>query len=227
MTVARKGAKSCFFDDKIYAIGGCMNREESTNWGEVFDLKTQTWKPLPKPPLIDDDDDDKVAVFGEKLYFFSKSDARYAYDPKEGRWVPEFGFVGLEATSITGPWCVIGNVMFAEYDKKLKWYNPKYKNWLRVYGLNQVLYSKRRYCHRTIQLVNHGGKLIIVWHEWVWMARDCTSPDLKIWCAVIRLEERLTSRLGPQMWGEVERCNIVVPSVPTSYKLSTCQSISF
>ncbi|CAL9224371.1 unnamed protein product, partial [Arabidopsis halleri] len=48
MKVSRVGAKSWFLDGKIYVIGGCVKREEeSMNWGEVFDLKTQTWKPLP------------------------------------------------------------------------------------------------------------------------------------------------------------------------------------
>ncbi|KAG7585283.1 F-box-like domain superfamily, partial [Arabidopsis thaliana x Arabidopsis arenosa] len=33
---------------KIYALGGCR-ADESVNWGEVFDPKTQTWEPLPDP----------------------------------------------------------------------------------------------------------------------------------------------------------------------------------
>ncbi|KAF3555096.1 hypothetical protein F2Q69_00016771 [Brassica cretica] len=58
MKVARKHARSYFLDDKIYVIGGCKE-----NWGEVFDLKTQNWKPLPKPPS-DHDHKGNASVFG-------------------------------------------------------------------------------------------------------------------------------------------------------------------
>ncbi|KAJ4913937.1 putative F-box/kelch-repeat protein [Raphanus sativus] len=72
MKVARKGAMSYFLDDKIYVIGGCTRTEETMSWGEVFDLKTQTWKPLPKPPSDDDVHSyHNGVVYGGKLYVFT------------------------------------------------------------------------------------------------------------------------------------------------------------
>ncbi|WZZ23809.1 hypothetical protein YC2023_007210 [Brassica napus] len=196
MKVARKHARSYFLDDKIYVIGGCTRtRENFTSWGEVFDLKTQTWKPLPKPvwPKPHSDPDDN-----------------YAYDPKEERWVPEAAFAGLER--ITGPLCVIGNGIFAEHDRKYTRYDPRNGKQVMVHGLNDV----------TIELVNHGGKLVIIWNEWNRTHREHKS----VWCAVISLEERLTP-LGTRMWGRVERCDVVLDLVHKSYMLSSCLSVTF
>ncbi|EOA34292.1 hypothetical protein CARUB_v10021807mg [Capsella rubella] len=48
MTVAREKPLACALDGKLYVIGGCTAKR-STNWGEVFDPRTQTWEPLPDP----------------------------------------------------------------------------------------------------------------------------------------------------------------------------------
>ncbi|KAG2293673.1 hypothetical protein Bca52824_040342 [Brassica carinata] len=46
MTVAKKFAEAAFIDGKIFVTGGT---EDTMNWVEIFDLKTQTWTPLPSP----------------------------------------------------------------------------------------------------------------------------------------------------------------------------------
>ncbi|XP_013634114.1 PREDICTED: putative F-box/kelch-repeat protein At4g35120 [Brassica oleracea var. oleracea] len=207
MKVARKHARSYFLDDKIYVIGGCKE-----NWGEVFDLKTQNWKPLPKPPS---DHDHKGVVYGGRLYAFTMNkNKNYAYDPKEERWVQEAGFVGLGR--ITGPLCVIGNEIFAEHDRKYTWYNPTNGKQQVIDGLNDV-YKKRANNYRTIQLVNHGGKLVILWNE-------TRRKRKRLWCAVVSLEERSTP-LGTRMRGKVERCDLLLDSAHKSYMLSSCLSV--
>ena len=75
--------------------------------------------------------------------------------------------------------------------------------------------------YRTIELVNHGGKLVIIWNEWNRTHREHKS----VWCAVISLEERLTP-LGTRMWGRVERCDVVLDLVHKSYMLSSCLSVT-
>ncbi|ESQ46163.1 hypothetical protein EUTSA_v10000421mg, partial [Eutrema salsugineum] len=199
MTVARKGAKSCFLDGKIYVIGGCKKREEPMSWGEVFDIKTQTWKLLPSPSGHGFHPKHQVVVFGARLYVVTKQN-KYAYDPKERRWLLEMGFGGSRTSSI------------------------------RVWDL----YTKRADKYRTIQLVNHGGKLVIIWHEWidiVWRQNDGFERRLGIkgkrtCCLVIRLEKRLSSSGSEEVWGEIERLNVVVPTVPSSYDVLSCLSVS-
>ncbi|KAJ4874152.1 putative F-box/kelch-repeat protein [Raphanus sativus] len=220
MKVARKHARSYFLDEKIYVIGGCTETKEYlTSWGEVFDLKTQTWKPLPKPPSDDDVQLYKSVVCGGRLYAFTmnNNNKNYAYDPNEEKWVQEAGFVGLGR--INGPWCVIGSAIFAERDRTFMWCDPRNGKWSVVYGLYHI-YLERANNYITIQLVNHDGKLVIIWHQWNWRYKEYTS----IWCAVISLEERLSP--SSDLWGKVERCNVVLGSVHTSVKLSRCLSVS-
>ncbi|KAL0726041.1 hypothetical protein Bca4012_022134 [Brassica carinata] len=177
------------------------------------------------PPPPSDDEDDYVnsyhngVVFRGRLYFFTmnNNNEKYAYDPKEERWVQEAGFVGLER--ITGPLCVIGSVIFAEHDGIFKWYDPRNGMWLVVYGLRSNMYTKRANNYRTIQLVNHGGKLVILWEEWKMRQREHKS----VWCAVISFEKRLTP--SSNMVGKVEWCSVVLGSVHKSYKLSSCLSV--
>ncbi|KAJ4913939.1 putative F-box/kelch-repeat protein [Raphanus sativus] len=216
MKVARKHAKSYLLDDKIYVIRGCTRTEVTMTWGEVFDLKTQTWKTLPKPPPSGDDVNSVYhgVVFGGRLYGFTVNNKNYAYDPKEERWVREAGFVGLGR--ISGPWCVIGNVIFAEHGRMLKWCDPRNGKWSVVHGLSLIPVFTKHY--RRTQLVNHGGKLVIIWEEW-----NGDQRDRSVWCAVISFEKRLTP--SSTMWGKVEEFNVVLDSVPKSFKLSSCLSL--
>ncbi|CAL9224239.1 unnamed protein product, partial [Arabidopsis halleri] len=48
MTVAPVDPTADLIDQDIYLMRGCED-DESANWFEVFDIKTQTWRPLPSP----------------------------------------------------------------------------------------------------------------------------------------------------------------------------------
>lgn len=110
------------------------------------------------------DSDYQILVLGGRLCVITKHNNKYAFDPKEGRWVPDVGFSGLVEPILTGPCCVIDNVLFAEHGRKFKWYDSRYGDWLLVEDLRGV-YSKRCRGHQTVQLVNHAGKLVIIWHQ--------------------------------------------------------------
>uniref|UniRef100_M4D2F9 F-box domain-containing protein n=2 Tax=Brassica campestris TaxID=3711 RepID=M4D2F9_BRACM len=128
MTVARANAVACVFDDKIYVMGGC-HADESTNWAEVFDPKTQTWEPLPDPgaelrvSLIK-----KVEVKLGKICVRGIEEMDYVYDPKEGKWdVPEAFVIESE--------CEIDNVRYQCGRQSCLWYDIKHNEWKAVKGL--------------------------------------------------------------------------------------------
>ncbi|EOA23054.1 hypothetical protein CARUB_v10003824mg [Capsella rubella] len=86
MTVARTKPSAYNFNGKIYVMGGC-GADESENWGEVFDIKTQTWEPLPDPGAeLRFSSIRKIEVIQEKLYVRSNEKNESVYDPKEGKW---------------------------------------------------------------------------------------------------------------------------------------------
>lgn len=57
------------------------------------------------------------------------------------------------------------------------------------------MYSELASDHdRTIQLVNYGGKLVIIWYEWYELGRVTEGAwsrfrNKRIWCTVVRLEK--------------------------------------
>ncbi|XP_010513282.1 PREDICTED: F-box/kelch-repeat protein At4g39560-like [Camelina sativa] len=99
MLVARKRAKSAFIDGKIFVIGGTKDSKSSSmNLAEVYDLNSQTWKPLLSPC-----DDAKVQLRRGQLYVNSKLKT-CEYDSKQGRWKDS-----PKASLSKGPWCIIEN----------------------------------------------------------------------------------------------------------------------
>ncbi|EFH48567.1 hypothetical protein ARALYDRAFT_327005 [Arabidopsis lyrata subsp. lyrata] len=86
MIVARAKARAVVFYGKIYVMGGCA-ANESANWGEVFDPKTQIWEALPDPgPELRFSSIRGIEVIEGKLYIRSNEEKDSVYDPKEGKW---------------------------------------------------------------------------------------------------------------------------------------------
>ncbi|XP_010468799.1 PREDICTED: putative F-box/kelch-repeat protein At4g35120 [Camelina sativa] len=226
MTVARKRANSAFMDGKIYVIGGTVESSSSLTWAEVFDLKTQTWKPLPRPA---NDYARKVEIRRGKLYVRSKL-KEYLYDSKDGRWKE------LLKLGKFGHCCVIEDIKFGvHHDGKVGWYDSERRKWSMVKGLED-----HRFRYPTIRLANYGGKLIIVWdyrppprYVTVKRTKGCIRRTFRcerkrivsyqtkrIRCEVIRFEKRIGFS-GLQIWGKIERSNVVL-RVPDSFKVFSC-----
>ncbi|XP_024006417.1 putative F-box/kelch-repeat protein At5g28160 [Eutrema salsugineum] len=83
MTVARERAVMGVLDGKIYVMGGC-EANETANWAEVFDLKSQTWEPLPDPGAeIRFSRIKTIEGFQGKLYLRCNEEKDYVYDTKQ------------------------------------------------------------------------------------------------------------------------------------------------
>ncbi|KAF8118265.1 hypothetical protein N665_0005s0033 [Sinapis alba] len=216
MTVARRLAEAAFIDGKIIVTGGT---EDRMKWVEIFDLKTQTWTPLPSP------NNAKATLYGGKLYVRSKN-TRYVYVPKEGTWKvisQEVHGFGLERK--IGPWCVIEDVMFSFDLRKLMWYDSEKIIWKRVLGLEE-LFRNPLILYSTVRLVNYCGKLIILWGEprsleFPMAMRTRIFRCKRMWYAVIRLEKSLS---GLDILGKIERSNALV-TVSNSYKVFCCVTL--
>lgn len=227
MRVARQCAQACLFDDgsSIYVMGG--TRRDKECWGEVFDLKSQTWNKelLPRPPI--GDDEFQVFVLGAKIYVITECN-KYVYDPKEATWLLlDWHFVGLNRIlELGGVWCVLDNLVFMECSSDLYWYDLSCGKWVIVQGLEDLCYTRVNCRYRMVQLVNYGGKLVIVWlvlPEAVSRRKPPVIPLEKTCFAVIRLEKRLTSS-GLVISGEIERLSFSL--VHGSYNPLTCLSVS-
>ncbi|CAH8313007.1 unnamed protein product [Eruca vesicaria subsp. sativa] len=199
MRVARKRPESALIDGKIYVVGG------GTEEPEVFDLKSQTWKPLPSLS-----DDAEVQLCRGELLAISKY-KKYAYDSKQGAWKENLVFslnsFNFRMRLTSGPWCIIESVKFTVFNRMLKWYDDSEPGkWLSVKGLKDV--CPKPHVNTTIQLANHGGGTILVlWDELdslefpvagkIWQH---VCKNRRIWCAVIKLEKRFFG-LELEIWG--------------------------
>ncbi|ESQ32975.1 hypothetical protein EUTSA_v10005584mg [Eutrema salsugineum] len=213
MKVARDSPVAGILDGKIYVMGGC-DADESTNWAEVLDTKTQTWESLPDPgPELRFSLIKTMNVIQGKVYVRSSVKKNYVYDPKQGRWDVAAKALEVECN------CVVESVWYACIQYGSLWYlDTKRQEWRKVKGL-EVL--KRTYCGGgggIIAIANYGGKLLLLWDMFEQQLDSCQNKD--ICCSVIALEQR--NGCDDQVWGKVE-CSRIVLTVPSSYIFLRCQ----
>ncbi|KAG7556786.1 Kelch repeat type 1 [Arabidopsis suecica] len=198
MTVARAKAIARVLNGKIYVMGGCR-ADESANWGEVFDIKNQTWEPLPDPGAeLRFSSIRKIEVFKGKLYVRSNEKKDSVYDPKEGKW---------DVTIKSHVQSLIDNVWYCCDKRSCWWYDTSRRKWRVVKGLDMLI--KNLGCG-IIEIANYDGKLLILWDKFV---HHGTCQDKDIWCALIALERRDGS---DEVWGNIDWASIVL-TVPSSY----------
>ncbi|CAH8277536.1 unnamed protein product [Arabidopsis lyrata] len=220
MTVARSDPVAVYLDEKIYVIGGCGN-DESANWLEVFDIKTQTWRALPSPGTDHELRCKYIKVnpnaFKGKLYVAAET-KDYTYEPKDGTWNV------VREKSIFKDiryWCVIEDVMYScTYVGSLMWYDSEGREWREIKGLDEFTvcltsYLKRMYVHG---IVNYGGKLVVMWRQWY--NEDGKGRKIKVGFSKIALEKRHKD----EIWGKTEWVNTVL-EIPNSYYSLTCVGV--
>jgi hypothetical protein len=86
MLVERNSHAANVIDGKIYVAGGSRD-SNSSNWMEVFDIKTQTWEPVLNP--IADGCDRRIrksAVIEEAICLFGYKGVGVAYNPRIDKW---------------------------------------------------------------------------------------------------------------------------------------------
>ncbi|EFH43141.1 hypothetical protein ARALYDRAFT_327926 [Arabidopsis lyrata subsp. lyrata] len=202
MTVARANVFACVINGKIYVMGGCA-ADESTNWAEVFDPKTQTWEPLPDPG-----DELRLSSFKTmeviegKIYVKKSYTMDYVYDPEEDKWDVITRAFMIERK------CEIENVLYRCRGQSCSWYDTKQKEWRDIKGLATLNRYRRSY---VIEVANYCDKLLILWEIFA-------KQNKNIWCAVISLKRRKDD----EIWGKVEWASIVL-TVPSSYVFLRCE----
>lgn len=136
-----------------YVLGGC-GADDSADWGEDFDPKTQTREPLPDlGAKLRFSSIRQIQVVQGKLHVISNEQNDSLYYPKEGKWdVAEKIFVQ----------CVIDNVWYLCDIQSCLWYDTNRNEWREVRGLDML---NRNLRYGTTEIDNYGGKLLILWDD--------------------------------------------------------------
>ncbi|XP_020872234.1 F-box/kelch-repeat protein At4g39753 [Arabidopsis lyrata subsp. lyrata] len=204
MTVARANPVAYVFDKKIYVMGGCAENE-SANWGEVFDPKTQTWEslPVPAPELRFSSMIRKLEMIQGKFYVRSNESKDSVYDPKNGKW-------NVAAKPlVSDSRCAVGDVWYSFRPNSCLWFDNEIQDWRLVKGLSSLNQSCRS---GLIETVSYDGKLLLLWDKPT-KPRRRVCGEKYICCALIAFEKRKNG----QVWGKVEWSNVVL-TVPSSYR---------
>ncbi|CAA7020566.1 unnamed protein product [Microthlaspi erraticum] len=206
MMLARKEPLTRISDKKIYVMGGCK-ADESSHWGEVFDIETQTWESLPDPgPEVRFSSNIKLLLRSEKIYV-KATNKNFVYLIKEKEWK-----VVKERLMVINCW--IENVNYY-YDKNKCWWSEKGSNEGRIVkGLTGLDACSRN----DTEIGTYGGELVMFWDSPALSPNDQTK---KIWCAMILLDKRISG----QVWGRIKWVDIVC-TVPVSYTPASCVNMS-
>ncbi|KAG2288923.1 hypothetical protein Bca52824_048527 [Brassica carinata] len=189
-------------DGMMYLPGGSES-PDSLNFVQVFDVKTQTWNPVPP----------------EKKIFRLRDLQGRAYENNDvaasssRRWLVVARLKDC-TTSVegSGTLCLIEKAFYryASSSGELLWSNRSTESdvWRKVQGLEGLPKFTR---YSNVYLVESGGKLVVFWDKYV-PARGGYKEKM-IWCAEISLE----TRSSEEVWGKVEWFDAVL-TVPKSYK---------
>lgn len=182
-------ASANLVDGKIYVCGGCREEADSTNWAEVFDLKTQTWGTwfLPKiksriwhSVVIEEEkrvygvdvEGDSFHLLPSKRMFFWRPDLRRDFFSRN-----------------KDDWCAIGKLLFCRAPfGTILWCDPNELRWKQVKGLEEHC-DNIDICRLC---TNSAGNIVIFW---------ISSLVRQTWLCSAEISLR---RKGGEIWGKVE-----------------------
>ncbi|ESQ54856.1 hypothetical protein EUTSA_v10027538mg [Eutrema salsugineum] len=214
MRVARASPAANVVDGKIYVFGGCV---EFSNWGEVFDPKTQTWDTLPIPEFpVNRWMIENSVVMEKKIYAVVEKQQTLYYLPSEGKLLYCFTSRG-----------------------RILWCEPDELDWKEVKGLDAVDWSKYGLAANNgaqdaklackLQMILYGfcklssnsrGNIVVFWK--VHYPDDDITERLELWCAEISLDRRK----GGEVWGKIEWADVVSQLGPRSFTVKVWCSVS-
>ncbi|EOA18694.1 hypothetical protein CARUB_v10007270mg [Capsella rubella] len=185
MQVPRVFPSACTLDGKIYVMGGC-DHLDPTNWMEVFDTKTQTWEFLQIPSEEICGGSKYLCVGYEGTIYVRSQEKRATYKLHKGRWrradITMNTVWGYAASPSS--FCVIQNVFCRYGGQMIYWYDLKTRLWKSLKGMEgQGWQPKLPLDEKNVKLADHGGKIAILWEEYV-----VVDEKKIVWCGEIALE---------------------------------------
>ncbi|KAL0886832.1 hypothetical protein Bca101_010815 [Brassica carinata] len=214
-------------DSSIYVIGGLIKGEQRTSYVWRLDCRTRVWHPVPS--MAASRAYGAAGVVDGKIYVFGGCDVHDNYgevfDPDTQTWNPlppmpkrKGGKKHIHSSMVTD------HKVYA-FDEKERtfYYSPREVETELYFGANRIIdrWEEKRImdgrpplkmdkCWRRLRferlhpgarMCSSGGKIVLFWD-------DTQSGYLHIWSAEISLE-RLQ---GGEIWGNIERSNIVMPA---------------
>ncbi|KAF8052592.1 hypothetical protein N665_1540s0014 [Sinapis alba] len=241
MGVARAYGAAGVVDGKIYVLGGCDVID--SNWGQVFDPKTQTWDTLPMPPkgkIVNNKNIHDSFVRDHKIYAVDGTDRTYYYSPREDELdlrSEEEGEKMVNTKEVKGLGSSLKMSLFLSRvvhfgDQILhRWEQTMIKNghppnkkkskFARIRDLEDLIPGAR--------LINSGGgNIVLFWDHFMDMDHFIDMDRLEIWCAEISLERRQGEGGGggDEIWGKTEWSSVVMTFEPWRNHYKVLHSVS-
>ncbi|CAA7015917.1 unnamed protein product [Microthlaspi erraticum] len=233
MRVARASPGARVVDGKIYVLGGCEDDKTCSEWGEVFDPKTQTWAALPITLEESTDTDTRPrmdlirdsVVIDDKVYVADAGNKSFFYSPRECKW-GRGKKDWSEKEQIKRDWCVTdkGLLLSCGNDGCIYWCEPGDLDrcdtvgldWREVEGwemqcLEEQLHDSRVVHYKTgenLEDLLPGARLTSFGRNVLVFWDKLVGPrgrekSSEIWCAEIALERCVRDDGGWDEFGSV------------------------
>ncbi|XP_002879471.2 F-box/kelch-repeat protein At4g39560 [Arabidopsis lyrata subsp. lyrata] len=181
MKIARSRASASLIDDKIYVFGGCTDYGDSSNWAEVFDLRTLTWDFLYVSTPPQHIRQSVLMRDKEEVYVVDEDGQTMSFSPSKSLFVANGNAEKTQEEHLTD-WCLFGKHLFcAGKGRRILWCFPYELDWKEVKGLENL----QSLCgnNEIINLCPMTHKTIAIF--WIVRPHDDDPFILELWSAEI------------------------------------------